>query len=156
MHPSLRKRRMHQLSHPFPVKCMLIICLLYSYYLVSSSFFILCTKYLELMPNEEVIFVHIFCLWKLVDLDVIQYLVSTMYIVINFILRSSLFWDVSQWKLVLSYQHFGAACWSHLLGSICPRIMAEQVCTWICRDSVTNDWLTGKVTGTNREAVRGC
>lgn len=49
------------LLHPFPVKCTLIICLLYSYYLVSRSFFILCTKYLELIPNE-VIFVHILSL----------------------------------------------------------------------------------------------
>jgi hypothetical protein len=152
MHPSFP----WTLPHPFPMKCTLISCPLYSYYLVSSSFFILCTKYLELMPDEEVMFVHIFCLWKLVDLDVIQYLVSTLYVVINFNLRSSLFWDVSQWKLVLSYQHFGAAYWSYLLGSICARIMAEHVCTWICRDIVTSDWLTGKVTGTNRGAVRGC
>jgi len=38
--------------------------------------------------------------------------------------------------------HFGAACWSHLLGSICPRIMAEQVCTWICRRC--DQWLVNR------------
>jgi hypothetical protein len=39
------------------------------------------------------------------------------------IMRSSLFWDVTQPRLVVSYQRFGTPNRSHILGSNSPRGM---------------------------------
>jgi hypothetical protein len=44
---------------------------------------------------------------------------------VTFILRSPLFWGITQRRVVIFYQHFGTTYWSHVQGPRCPRIFFD-------------------------------